>query len=255
MLGHLRPLFAALAFGACAGAQLPEAPKAQSSDIIPEPCAARALRQRTMSAEQMKAAESQYIIAVIPNFNTVFGDCAPKLSPREKWALVYHSAVAPFTIGMDGLLAGLDEVDGSHNGYGWGPSGYFKRFGAEYADTVNAAVIGNGLLPVVLHQDPRYFQMGAGHPFRKRFLHAAASDIICLSDDGKRQFNTSNVVGNLLSGAISNAYYPANERGVGLTFQNYLTVSLEGSFGSQMLEFAPDITAFFKRRLHLNPAP
>ncbi len=206
-----------------------------------------------MTPEQLKQEESQYIASVIPNFTTVYGDCAPALTARQKWDLVYHTAKAPFTIGMDGLIAGLDEADGSHNGYGWGPAGYFKRFGAEYADTVNAAVVGNGLLPVLFHQDPRYFQMGKGHPFWKRVLHAASSDFICLGDNGRKQFNASNVLGNLISGGISNAYYPANERGLGLTFQNFATVSLEGSFGSQMLEFSPDMTEFFRRKLHLKP--
>jgi hypothetical protein len=113
-----------------------------------------------MSAEEMKAEESQYIAAVVPNFNTVFGGCSPPLTAGQKWSLVYHGAIVPFTIALDAVVAGSDEITGSHNGYGWGPEGYFKRFGAEYADTVSAGVIGNGLLPVLLHQDPRFYQLG-----------------------------------------------------------------------------------------------
>jgi hypothetical protein len=203
-----------------------------------------------MTAEQLKAEESQYIAGVVPNFNTVFGDCSPPLKPSQKLNLVYHAIFVPFTIGLDIALAGADEIDGSHNGYGWGASGYFKRAGAEFADSADAEFIGNGLLPILLHQDPRYFQLGAGHPLAKRIWHAALSDFICRSDRGRTQFNTSNVIGNLITGTISNLYYPANERGVGLTVENAVKVTLEGSLGSQLLEFSPELTAFFQRIVH-----
>ena len=73
------------------------------------------------------------------------------------------------------------------------------------------------------------------------------STFICRGDNGKRQFNTSNVLGNFISGAISNAYYPASERGVGLTLTNGLVVTAEGMVGAQLLEFAPDLTEKIKR--------
>jgi hypothetical protein len=188
---------------------------------------------------------------VVPNFNTVFGDCSPPLKPSQKMNLVYHAIFIPFTIGLDIALAGVDEMDGSHKGYGWGPAGYFKRAGAEFADSADAEFIGNGVLPILLHQDPRYFQLGAGHPFVKRVWHAAQSDFICLGDNGRRQFNASNVAGNLITGTISNAYYLASDRGVGLTLTNAIKVTLEGSLGSQLLEFSPELSAFAHRVLHL----
>ena len=72
--------------------------------------------------------------------------------------------------------------------------------------------------------------------------------MICRGDNGKSQFNTSNVLGNFLSGAVSNAYYPSDERGVGLTLENGAVVTAEGALGAQFLEFAPDLIEYLKRR-------
>jgi hypothetical protein len=115
----------------------------------------------------------------------------------------------------------------------------------------------------VLHQDPRYFRLGKGK-FIHRFLYAARSTVICHGDNGKNQPNVSNVLGNFISGAISNAYYPASERGFSLTMQNGAYVTLYGAVGGQILEFGPDLARLIHRKKNrsaatpgssLSPAP
>ena len=54
-------------------------------------------------------------------------------------------------------------------GFGQGAAGYFKRFGASYADTADGNFWGNAVLPVLLKEDPRYYRMGSGS-FVRRFL-------------------------------------------------------------------------------------
>ena len=83
---------------------------------------------------------------------------------------------------------------------------------------------------------------------KSRIIYSALTTFICHGDNGKLQFNTSNVAGNFISGAISNAYYPSNDRGVGLTLENGLVVTLEGMAGAQILEFSPDLTSYLRRR-------
>jgi len=201
---------------------------------------------------ELKTEEKQRLLGVMPQFQVVMGGKAVPLTAGEKWRLALHSAIDPFYIGWAFVISGgLGEAEDNHTGFGWGPAGYFKRVGAGYADNVNGAIIGNALLPSILHQDPRYFRKGTG-PIKKRFIYAALSTVICHGDNGKNQFNTSNVLGNFISGAISNAYYPANERGVGLTLENGADVTLFGALGGQLLEFGPDLV----RLMHRNkPAP
>jgi hypothetical protein len=46
--------------------------------------------------------------------------------------------------------------------------------------------------------------------------------VICKGDNKRWQANYSGILGNLASGGISNLYYPASDRGAGLTFENTL---------------------------------
>ena len=84
----------------------------------------------------------------------------------------------------------------------------------------------------MLHQDPRYFRKGTGS-IKGRIWVAAVSTFVCHGDNGKKQFYTSNLLGNYISGAISNAYYPASQRGVALTLENGTEVTLFGALGGQ----------------------
>jgi len=121
---------------------------------------------------------------------------------------------------------------------------------ANYADTFIGNMIGNAVLPSLLHQDPRYFRLGYG-PKTHRILYALATNVICKHDvTGKWEPNYSNVLGNLIGGGISNLYYPADERGVGNTLENALTVTLEGGVGSALQEFWPDIS---RKLFHRDP--
>jgi hypothetical protein len=232
------------------------APASSSSQSAPAPTSPPAATGPAQDAHQeaereLKAEEKQRLLGVMPQFQVVMNGQAAPLTGREKWGLAMHSAIDPFYIAWAFVIGGgYGEVVDSNSGYGWGPPGYFKRVGATYADNVNGALIGNALLPQLLRQDPRYFRKGTGS-IKSRFLYAALSTFICHGDNGKRQANVSNVLGNYISGAISNAYYPANERGVALTLENGTSVTLFGALGGQLLEFGPDIA----RLLHRHQAP
>lgn len=213
------------------------------------PSAADVKKQRHEQAERdLKVQEKQRLLGVMPQFQVVMNGQAVPLSGGEKWRLALHSAIDPFYIGWAFVIGGgWGEIADSDKGYGWGDAGYFKRVGANYADNVNGALIGNALLPQLLHQDPRYFRMGTGS-LGHRFVHAALSTVVCHGDNGKNQANVSNVLGNYISGAISNAYYPADQRGVGLTLENGTSVTLFGALGGQILEFGPDISRLLHRK-------
>jgi GNAT superfamily N-acetyltransferase len=197
---------------------LPDAPsflRQQQQRPTPTPAPATSTSQQPAdqkpetSADQLKAEEKQRLLGVVPQFNVVENGQALPLTAGQKWHLALKSAIDPFYIGEAFLAGGYSEVADTNNGYGWGPAGYFKRVGSTYADNVDGAIIGNALLPSILHQDPRYFRQGAGS-IKSRFVHAALSTVICRGDNGKNQFNTSNVLGNFIAGAISNAYYPSD---------------------------------------------
>ena len=81
-------------------------------------------------------------------------------------------------------------------------------------------MIGGAVLPSLLHQDPRYFYRGTGTS-KSRVLHALTSPFVCKGDNGQWQPNYSTVGGDLAAAALSNAYYPPSNRGVGLVLSNF----------------------------------
>jgi hypothetical protein len=202
--------------------------------------------------EELKKEEHQRVAGVLPAFNVEYDPTAPPLSPRQKLSLTMHTNFDYIVIATAALDAGLSEAQDEYTGYGWGTQGYFKRFGASYADTFDGNLIGNALLPILLHQDPRYYRMGKG-TFKHRLYYVISTTVICKSDSGKWEPNYSNVLGNFIAGGISNIYYPAADRGAGLTIERALTVTAEGTIGGTLNEFWPDIQRkFFKKHMKMD---
>jgi hypothetical protein len=198
------------------------------------------LSREEQAARDVKAQEHQRILGIMPAFNSTSNQNAVPLTASQKIQLSFRSAVDPWQFGITVVASALGQAENSHPGYGQGWEGYGKRYAASYGDLFDGTIIGNGLLPALLHQDPRYFRKGTGSKWH-RFFYAASTNIICKGDNGKWQPNYSNVGGNLISGGISEFYYPKQEQDVGLLFSNAATVTLEGAIGSELLEFWPDI--------------
>ncbi len=205
-------------------------------------------REQAEAEREVKAQEKQRAGGVLPLFNVVISGQTVPLTPKQKFDLSFHTIIDPYTFGLAIVFGGgLGELEDSHQGYHHGPEGLFKRIGASYADNAIGNVIGNATLPVLLHQDPRYYRKGTGS-VKSRIIYSALTTFICFGDNGHKQFNVSNVLGNFISGGISNAYYPSDERGIGLTLENGSLVTAEGMLGAQLLEFSPDFSQYMARR-------
>ena len=154
--------------------------------------------------------------------------------------LAFHTAIDPVSFGVAGFDAGLSQAQNDFPGYGQGAQGYAKRFGASYADNFDGTMLGNAIFPILLKQDPRYFRRGKGS-FTSRLFYSLSTTVWCKNDNGTWGPNYSNMLGNLAAGGISNLYYPASDRGAGLTFERGFTVTAYGAFGGVFNEFWPDI--------------
>jgi hypothetical protein len=219
-------------------AQRPE--EKQEQEIEKEQVHERAERE-------LKQQEHQRVLGIIPAFNSSNTQNAAPLTPGQKFRLAFKSTSDPFAFAAAAVDAGINQIQDDYHGYGQGVSGYSKRFGASYADTFNGTILGNALLPVLFHQDPRYFRKGTGS-VKSRVWYALLSTVRCKGDSGRWQPSYSNLMGNFAAGTISNLYYPDGDRGIELTVQRALTVSAEGAIGAIFFEFWPDISRKFGRR-------
>ena len=199
------------------------------------------------AAEQLRRQEQQRILGFMATFNTTQNKDALPLSPRQKYQLFFKSVSDPWPFALTAVVAGISQADDDFSEYGQGMKGYAKRYGASYTDYFTGNFFGNAVLPSLMHEDPRYYQRGTGK-FITRALWAAGSTGWCKRDDGKWGPNYANVAGNLIGAAISNVYYPAEQRTVGDTIQRGITVTIEGAIGAELIEFWPDIVRHHKRK-------
>ncbi len=185
---------------------------------------------------QVQLAEKQRVLGVIPNFySSYIWDAAP-LTPKLKFNLAIRSAIDPVAFLMAGGVAGIEQAHNTFPGYGTGPEGYAKRYGAAYADHVIGGMVGRAILPSLFHQDPRYFYKGKGS-IRSRALYALESTVITRGDNGRSEPNYSHLLGTFAAAGISNLYRSPGDRSASLTLRNGLIITGADAIGNLVREF------------------
>lgn len=231
-------------------------PQATSSSSQQDPQNQQTKDQKQPQTEEERRAEAdreikqqtqQRMLGIVPAFNEVIGGKAVPLTPGQKFHLFFRGSIDPYQFVIAGIDSGIEQAEDSYPEYHYGITGYARRYGASFADNWDGNFWGNAVLPSLLHQDPRYFRLGHGKAWH-RILYTASTAVRCKGDNGKWEPNYSNVLGNFIGGAISNVYYPASDRGVGLTLERGVTVTAEGIFGALAEEFYPDYAAYMQRR-------
>ena len=249
-----------------ASALLPDAPSVQmqqpspaaSSTTSPSPAPAQTPAAPAQTSTpppnsyDLKRAEHQRILGIIPEFQAVnSGAPLPPLTAKQKFNLMWKSSTDPYIFSLDAIVAGIGQAKDSNPGFHQGWEGYGKRFASSYADTFDGNFWGNAVLTVAFKEDPRYFRKGENFSPLHRALYSAETAVWTRRDSGKWGPNYANVLGNIISGGISNAYYPAADRGIGKTFTGAATVTAEGTIGSELIEFWPDISRkLFPKHFH-----
>ncbi|HTZ60875.1 MAG TPA: carboxypeptidase-like regulatory domain-containing protein [Acidobacteriaceae bacterium] len=179
-----------------------------------------ALTTEQLARQQVSALEKQRVLGIVPNFFVSYDKHPVPLTAKLKYELSFKAATDPVSIAGDFVLAGVNQAADTPD-YQQGALGYAQRFGATYAQSFSNIMIGGAVLPSLLHQDPRYFYQGEGTG-KSRAIHAISSPFICRGDNGRLEFNFSSVGGDLISGALTNVYFPPSNRGPGLVFYSAL---------------------------------
>jgi hypothetical protein len=205
-------------------------------------------------AQQKEAEDSKRVFGVVPLFSVTNQANAAPLTPGQKFKLFERTGFDYFNFLSTGFQAALSQASNEFPQYGQGVEGYAKRYGATFADQVSSNFFANFVYPVLLKEDPRYFRLGYGSA-KKRIFHAVEQEFVAHKDHGGRTFAFDNILGAFTSGTLSNAYYPSNDRGVGLTISRSLIAILYGSAGGLFNEFSPDIQRKLFRKKHAQPNP
>jgi hypothetical protein len=194
------------------------------------------------ATDQQKDTSHDRLFWALPNFLTVENaDKVPPLTPGQKFKLVARGVFDPAEFVLVAFVAGLGQASDSDPSYGQGAQGYAKRYGTAYGDNAIENFMAYAVFPSVLHQDPRFYQLGRGG-YRKRAVHALSRVVITRSDSGQTQFNYSEILGAGTAAAISTyTYHPQSERSFGNVATVWVTQMGWDAATYMVKEFWPDL--------------
>jgi hypothetical protein len=189
------------------------------------------------------------IFWIIPNFMT-YNDAPENQGPltvKEKYNIAWHQFWDLSAHFGNVLQASISQAANSipHYGQGWGAFG--ERYLAQEGDQFTGSMLIYGVLPSLLHHDPRYFRKGRGKAW-SRVAYAAERVVISRTDSGNPTFNFSQVFGQLGQASISAyTYYPKEDRKLRGVLSGWAINQGYNIGWNQLKEFTPDLGAFLKR--------
>ncbi|HTH53246.1 MAG TPA: hypothetical protein VL495_04795 [Edaphobacter sp.] len=169
------------------------------------------------------------------------GRTAPPQRAKDKVILGLRETLTPYSIGGWFLSAGWAHlIDGVPN-YGVNSEAFAQRLGAAAVLGSSKEIFSDSIMAPILHQDPRYYQLGRSHKFFNRALYAGTRPIIGRTDSGKTIPNYAYMIGTAAAAGLTQAYYPDRNVGAGQVARAWAT-SLGGSaLGDLATEFGGEI--------------
>lgn len=200
------------------------------------------------SQQRTNGTSNDRLFFTLPNFLTLENaGQVPPLTTRQKFKVVTRTSFDYVNYPWFGFLAALGQAGNSEPGYGQGAKGYAKRYGSTFADGTIDTFMTGAVFPSLLHQDPRYFQMGKGEFFR-RTGYAVSRTFVTRADSGHNQFNYSEVLGSAMAGGISNLYHPPGDRTLSNSMRVWSTQLGLDTLTFVAKEFWPDLRRKIRKK-------
>ena len=242
--------FCTLAASAAVADSDPPAPSTSVSAALPDapvpqtqapPGASTAAKTEATPTPSNEGKQTKRILGIIPNFRSVSAD--QKLPPETAKEKFKTAALESFDYSAVTFAAGqaaVAEIQNSYPEFHQGAAGYGRYFWHTFADQTDENLWVQGIFPVALHQDSRYYTLGHGG-FVKRGAYSFTRVLITRTDDGNRAPNYSEVVGAGVASAISAAYYPSVYQTWTKIGQRWLTNVIIDGVTFSVKEFWPDV--------------
>jgi len=151
-------------------------------------------------------------------------------------------------VGTSLLGAGEDQLFNSRPHYGSDSGAFGERLGAAELKQATESFFSYGLYAAAFHEDPHYYVLGPGHTFKNRAIYSATRVVLTQTDSGNTGINWAKLVGSASAGALTNAYYPPQDRKVGATIEAYASSLGISALSLELHEFWPDLKRKFLHR-------
>jgi hypothetical protein len=161
---------------------------------------------------------------------------------QQKGYLALHDLTDPANfgtiLGISAITIGAD----SHSAYGPGLKGFGKIVGVSLLQDATAQFFSDFAIPVVVHQDPRYFRMPHA-PLTKRIIYSISRTVISRSDSGRSIPNYGTLLSYPISAEIDNLYVPGIHPDGPSTAERILTGYGLDPINNLLNEFLPDVAS------------
>ena len=220
---------------------------AQTSDPAAKPEPACPPATQTSAGQTPQKNEPSRIFGVLPNYTSV-DKCAAfvPLTTKATFVMTAQSAFDKVVFPFTAITAGIAHLQDQSSSYGRGWEGYAKRYVTSFADNTLATFMTTAIMPTLLRQDPRYFVKGTGGGWH-RTGYALTRTVITLSRTGHKQFNMSDIGGNLAAAGMMNFYHPPEDRNLLATLNRWGMQCLFDGMTNLLKEFWPDMHRHFKK--------
>ena len=165
------------------------------------------------------------------------GQLAPKLDPSDKLVFGLIHGVSAYGVAGWFVSSGYSHVLNTSPNYGTDKGAYGARLGTAALRGYSNEVLKDAVMANVFHQDPRYYKMGPAHNVAARTAYSVSRILVTRNDEGRLAPNYSLVGGNLLGAALTNAYYPDANRGLGQTARTFGSSMYGAAFSFFASEF------------------
>jgi hypothetical protein len=191
--------------------------------------------------------EDKRILGVVPNHRTT--DSAlpfERISARQKMTIAFQDSFDWPVYPTGAVFAAFYHLENQNPSFGQGMAGYSKRFAAAAGDQIIGNMMTEGIVPSLIHQDPRYFRLHQGSA-KSRAWYAVTRIFVARTDSGRNTFNLPEWGGNAIGVAFSNAYYP-DTRNFSDNATKLLIQCGTDALSNVLKEFWPDMKRKFSKR-------
>lgn len=135
------------------------------------------------------------------------------LHDGDKLKLAVMSRLTASDVASTAFSAGWSQMRDSAPHFGTDSGAFGERLGALALKQTTQSIFSYGIYASLFHDDPRYYVMGRQKNVPLRALYSASRLVIAQKDDGTAAINWPKLAGIASTTALTNAYYPARDRG------------------------------------------
>ncbi|HEV2485164.1 MAG TPA: hypothetical protein VGT08_06500 [Terracidiphilus sp.] len=193
--------------------------------------------------------QPQQILGFMPNFRTVSEGARPH-PPGWKYnfTVATHQATDYSSFVFLGITSLSAEGINAHPVLGQGVGGLWAYSWRGFLDKTDNTYLSAWLLPSLLHEDTRFYAMGAGHPIPIRALYVISLQGVVRTYGGRQTPNIAGLGGKVLTQIVSRTYYPTGATSFGVLAVKFGYSAMRDVAITSIREFYPDAAAHFIRK-------